>query len=154
MSEVIYVSNEEELKASLSGKHKLTIIKVDYVPAIFNGYNIKYYFNETLRPGAGKLYTLKYIFTPDGSTDIIFESDVYNELLKKITDRNHSVAFILSINKVKLLRLCECFIGALYRVNNERITSTPYIIGKAQIHPGQCGVHLGLLLIIKICRKH
>ncbi len=138
MSDIVYVSNEKELEASLPGNHGLTVIAADYEPAIFDGYNIQYYFNETLKPGAGKLYTLKHIFMPDTSLAVILKSDIYSKLLKKITDLNHSVAFILSINNVKQLRLCECFTAALYSANDERVISTPSIIGKSKISPGIC----------------
>lgn len=113
MPEIVYVSNEEELKSSLRLDHKLTVIKSDYVPAIFDGYNIQYCFNEAIEHGSINFYSLKHVFHPYKSINVIFESEIYSQLLHKVLKNNHSVAFVLSIDNIKLLRFCQCFMGAL-----------------------------------------
>lgn len=113
MSEVVYVSNEEELKDSLLKAYDVTVINNDFEPAIFNDYNINYCYNETPEDRNYKFHSLKHVFHPYKSISVIQEPGIYNELLKRVLRGNHSVAIVLSTTNHKLLRLCQCFIGAV-----------------------------------------
>jgi hypothetical protein len=146
MSDPIYVSSEEDLKASLTENHKLTVIKANYEPEIFKDYNIRYCFNEKADPKCINFKSLKHVFDPDRSYDVIFNSNIYMSLLEKVKNGEHSVVFILSLKNVKLLRLCECFISAVNKLvengfgesftGEEEWFLHPYVIGQAEVPLG------------------
>lgn len=146
MSEAVYVSTEAELEQSLAGDHKVTVIKSDYVPAIFNGYNINYCFNEkhpVTDISPTNFRCLWHVFHPFNHYVPINEIKYpYRGLLDKV-EQGHNVHFELSITNVRLLRLCQCFMG-LVRLNNvvcqyrrcrniKGNLPIPYIIGKCKI---------------------
>ena len=114
MSELIYdVSNEDQLEKSLWEKHKVTIINSDYTAKIFESFFSNYFFNNSQAKGNYKFYSLQHVFHPYAGISFLYKSDIYKELLKKVLRGNHSVAFVLSIENFKLLRFCQCFLGAV-----------------------------------------
>lgn len=114
MSDLIWnVSDEKELEDSLLKAYDVTVINKDFEPAIFNDYNINYCFNEIPEDRNYKFHSLKHVSHPYKSISVIQEPGIYNELLKRVLRGNHSVAFVLSTTNHKLLRLCQCFIGAV-----------------------------------------
>ncbi len=117
MSEV-RVSNEKELEASLHGRHQLTVITSDYVPAIFDGYNINFCFEGIPTPtdySPANLQSMKHVFHPFNYPAVMNNTVFpYRRLVDKII-HGAELRIELSIDNTPLLRLCQCLLGFAYQ---------------------------------------
>ncbi len=117
MVKTVYVSNEAELRESLVGGHSVTVIKADYRPAIFSEYTINYSFEEepsSMAHAPSNFYCLRHVFHPFNYPIIIDDRGSHYRILIEKIIFGHEVRVELSLENLRLLRLCQCLLGAAY----------------------------------------
>ena len=140
MPDSVYVSTEEGLKASMSGDHRVTVLKADYDVAIFQKYAINYCFEKNWIATVDcptNFFFLKHVFHLFNYPDIIDSPDFpYRALMDKILS-GHELRIELSLKNTRLLRLCQCLLGVTFIDRNYHVyrdrkgtLPAPYVIGK------------------------
>ena len=131
MHKIKRISSEAKLSDSLMIDHPITVIDNNFKVSILADRDIFYSFSDNPDP-TPNFYRSKHIFYPESGSRFLEKINLYTTLLNKIKI-GHTVVFIVSLNKLSLLRLCECFIGLACKTLG---TLPPYVIGKAKLSDG------------------